>query len=1373
MKTSQETKPQDAKNKIAEKSNKKEPLKSQSKKKLVEEEEEEEEDEVDSDYDEEDEDEEENSKKSLKKQVNKAVATKKSEKSQKTEVAKKERNKVEAKTNNKKLQKVQEEDDEEEISSKSKAKDKSIKLKEESTKRNVKKHQDDDEDDDDDDDDEEEEKEQKCSKISKKGCPANNKNSKTEEKIKEKNNQKAKSEEKEKIEEKNKKDEKKSKQNTKHSKGDSALDDSKVTELTKQQLANFKGVWGLIKTIFTISSTEEIGEEIDVEEGKKSDSMDIKSINLVKEEKHKGKRKLLSLEMSFENSDESVACDSDQAPGRKEDIEFTFVTNEHHNEEDSLHFQKRKLLSIDSKAQDKKVSKGVKKVQQKATEPKILKKNDDSALNKETKKKEETVKNEVKAAIGIQKPKVGWEYRYRIYRYAKETGNPVPSLEDYELAKIREKEEREIEEKKAEEEEEEFPKPSVGWAYRYRISKWKEANPEKANELKQQAIKNTKLDEKIGKVKKEIEKTKKKNAKDDDECDGNPNSFVFGRFRLDKTKIGKVGWEYRYRISKKLNQLLENADGKTVDKGTEKLIPIEIVDYLDDPEIPYCDQVLENTKSGSSIVGKKKIVEDDDEDEDEDELVEKKPKVGWEYRYRISKMMEAKGLKVEQNPVVNKKTKEKSKDILKKKGTSKNDDDDEEEEDKMFSPELKPKVGWEYRYRIQRKIEAESKDPSLAGKIVPENYKKAIEKAKKEKEEKIVPVGENLNTHNIGWEYRYRLHRKLEALKAQDDNSVQTKKSNKIETDKQETRHLKKESASDTTSKKEIKKDEPIKKPETVKKEPLSASPKTKEAPIKKEAKKDDIQRQKEDKKKVEIQSPAKKATEENWRQLFQNYIAKFLPYSPKFIINVLCLHTDNFDVCDVKEPEPEIPKVQQQQKQQQQEQQKSTESPKAEKKSQVQPKQPELKKKPIIKAPPVKTKVTAKAKPDDEPKVIFATEYKKITKNEHRIEKVPNKKDLKELEHQAYLLQMVIEKSRQIGQEKKEESISPPPPPPPLPQKMNSTKSAKNFQKAKEIKTEDPAKSIKPSHPVPEKIDEKIESSKPIKQKEEIKKKDATNEAKPAVVIGKLNEKVNNESPKPDSIKEKEEKEIEIEIANIEAIKEKQNEIINTIEEDTKNEEDKGDDATVKDEKDEITIKEKDQNTDDDTDEATVEENDSNKNDENDDDDDDDATVEDDKEESNVEDNDKNHDDDEDVNDDDDDDETTTDATEIDNEKEEEEKISETESKKDDEENETKNKIEVKNLEIKAEKKEKKKEPFNLINSIKAIFSKASFLFDIESFELEDEEEDKNDENDIDVELDDDNDDDEEENDENDSSDNKLNEKEIENNNSEVSNDH
>lgn len=129
-----------------------------------------------------------------------------------------------------------------------------------------------------------------------------------------------------------------------------------------------------------------------------------------------------------------------------------------------------------------------------------------------------------------------------------------------------------------------------------------------------------------------------------------------------------------------------------------------------------------------------------------------KPKVGFEYRYRISNMnakLGSKGLKGSkketkkvQVPKIEEKTEtDKKESKLKRK-----------HEDEFSDPEKKPKVGFEYRYRISKLV-------AEIGLEAAKKYKKPIIQPKKEP--KIEP--EEISDYDpskkpkVGFEYRYSI----------------------------------------------------------------------------------------------------------------------------------------------------------------------------------------------------------------------------------------------------------------------------------------------------------------------------------------------------------------------------------------------------------------------------------------------------------------------------------------------------------------------------------------------------------------------------------------------------------------------------------------
>jgi hypothetical protein len=286
--------------------------------------------------------------------------------------------------------------------------------------------------------------------------------------------------------------------------------------------------------------------------------------------------------------------------------------------------------------------------------------------------------------------KVGWEYRYRVSRYLGEQSKSDVKYDN--------EQNDGVEGSRAED------KPKVGWEHRYRISRY-------LNDV---------VGQKTGaNVAAAVQK----------KCDGNPNALHFGSYLIDKNKVGKIGWQYRYRVTKKLGALLDESKMKKQSKKSRTgEVPLEIVDFLDDPNIPYCDQILDTNEHVTTPV----------QSDHENAKHENKPKVGWQYRYRLSRMMES----------------QKNNELPQAKTITRNQD-----EEKGAPP--KPKVGWEHRYRVHKlNVKKQQAEPV---------------------EQQVDSVSENLNTHKIGFEYRYRLQRKLDAQSQHHPKKTDKKKANDVE----------------------------------------------------------------------------------------------------------------------------------------------------------------------------------------------------------------------------------------------------------------------------------------------------------------------------------------------------------------------------------------------------------------------------------------------------------------------------------------------------------------------------------------------------------------------------------------------------------------
>jgi len=309
---------------------------------------------------------------------------------------------------------------------------------------------------------------------------------------------------------------------------------------------------------------------------------------------------------------------------------------------------------------------------------------------------------------GLFKPRVGWQFRYRVSRYIDSLRENI--REDQERLKlgleaIKRKTPQELSGRRKRvldkpfQPESETPavveenKPSVGWRYRYRISKMMEAK-----------ARGEYVDEQEMKRKAKVDQKKKGGRDDDDEC-------VEWEFEPDPElrKIGeegrKVGWDYRYRIRRKLDHLKQRQaetgipfDWETLGSGGKR-----------------------EKKSSTTATFSATTTTAEGEGEKVGET--QKKSVGWQYRYRVSKMLEAQKQQAA----------EQSK---KKKSDSVPVDSRLDPELAKLTPEQRV-VGWAYRYRIRRKLEAiaNATKEANAGK-----RKKKIIKKVEESIEKILNI---------------------------------------------------------------------------------------------------------------------------------------------------------------------------------------------------------------------------------------------------------------------------------------------------------------------------------------------------------------------------------------------------------------------------------------------------------------------------------------------------------------------------------------------------------------------------------------------------------------------------------------------------------
>jgi hypothetical protein len=350
----------------------------------------------------------------------------------------------------------------------------------------------------------------------------------------------------------------------------------------------------------------------------------------------------------------------------------------------------------------------------------------------------------------IQDHKVGWEYRYRVNQFVEKLkANPNLNINEKKFMR------RESIEEKIEQENEtdayEGPKPKVGWLHRYRISKFIDAGGN---------ITQVKLEKKAVVEEKKAEKVKKEEDQEEEA------TIQLGRFKVDKNKIGEIGSKHKYRATNKVKKLIfDNSKPRkaTPPKKSIKELPIvEVVEFTENKEIPFCEDFRVEGEDLSVVLVD--LAKPKDKIEDTDNVdYGTKPKVGFEHRYRISRMQE------------NEQAKEAQKDepIL--------------AEEENYKAETKPKVGFEYRYRISRMLSDISIDDFKNTK-----EKAAHEKSSVKKDEPTDPAYDPSLKPKVGFEYRYRI-----------SNMLADKKQNKL-SKKLKAKEVKKETRVDNKHKKDI-----------------------------------------------------------------------------------------------------------------------------------------------------------------------------------------------------------------------------------------------------------------------------------------------------------------------------------------------------------------------------------------------------------------------------------------------------------------------------------------------------------------------------------------------------------------------------------------
>ncbi|CAF1512272.1 unnamed protein product, partial [Rotaria sordida] len=281
---------------------------------------------------------------------------------------------------------------------------------------------------------------------------------------------------------------------------------------------------------------------------------------------------------------------------------------------------------------------------------------------------------------GLFKPRVGWQFRYRVSRYIdalRENIREDQARLKLGLEAIKRKTPQELSgrrkrvlDKPFVSEQQETPppveenKPNVGWRYRYRISKMLEAK--KRGDY---------VDDEEEKRKTRLEQKRKqqglvKPTDEDDECIEWEYDSLDPELRKIKEEGRRVGWAYRYRIRRKLDELKK--------QQAETGIPF----HLETLSTKQEKKTITTPTSSKDVSGETPV-----------EIPKKH--VGWQYRYRVSKMQEAQ--KYEAAEAV-------------KKPPKKTDDHIPIHERldpalARLTPEERI-VGWKYRYRIRRKLDA-------------------------------------------------------------------------------------------------------------------------------------------------------------------------------------------------------------------------------------------------------------------------------------------------------------------------------------------------------------------------------------------------------------------------------------------------------------------------------------------------------------------------------------------------------------------------------------------------------------------------------------------------------------------------------------------
>lgn len=193
----------------------------------------------------------------------------------------------------------------------------------------------------------------------------------------------------------------------------------------------------------------------------------------------------------------------------------------------------------------------------------------------------------------------------------------------------------------------------MGWEHRYRVSRYLQSvgsSSEKQNKtlrVKKQKRSAAESDDSV-----DNDNDSDESDSDDDKDATKSSAFLLGRFKIDKNKLGRIGFEHRYRASNKfksimLDQNIRKPSSRKNKKqqlvANSKADIIEVVDYSDNEEIPFCDELADvdsltsipvTTASDKDEETKKKSSKqksDHDHEEKSEIGPNAKPQVGWEH----------------------------------------------------------------------------------------------------------------------------------------------------------------------------------------------------------------------------------------------------------------------------------------------------------------------------------------------------------------------------------------------------------------------------------------------------------------------------------------------------------------------------------------------------------------------------------------------------------------------------------------------------------------------------------------------------------------------------------------------------------------------